>query len=187
MKRFFQTIFVLIALGCSSAAAEQFSIGFGLESFALADPNLRVPLRDGIPIYAISTNLFLDFDSDSSGPGVRLGIKAGSLVLVGIGLDLYYRMPVPDQQSNVYLGTGISGNIGFFNDWLSYSEVHGLLGVEIPLLERAAFFVEMMPGVIFSGEDSKFSWNVIDQLDPSHSLAGSFILKLALGVRIIFR
>jgi hypothetical protein len=191
MKRLFQTIFVLIALGCSSAAAGEFSVGLSLESFALANPSFRIPDTGGIGYFGIASDLNWDFESATSGPGIRAKIRLGIIVVAGVDLDAYYRFPVDSFGDNLYVGAGVGLRAGILNDVISFADAHVIVGFDGPfstLTDHSQYFVEFQFGQIVSGQESKFGQNTFSPGSGSvRSLSGAFIMNFGIGLREIFR
>jgi hypothetical protein len=191
MKRFFQTIFVVIALGCSNAAAEEFSVGLSLESFALTNPSLRIPDTGGIGYFGVASDLNWDFDSATSGPGIRAKIRIGIILVVGVDLDAYYRFSVDSFGDNLYVGAGVGLRGGIFNDFISFADAHVIVGFDGPfsaLTDNSQYFVEFQFGQIISGQESKFGQNTFSPGSGSvRSLSGAFIMNFGIGIRGILR
>jgi hypothetical protein len=179
MKRFFQTIFALIALGCSSAAAEEFTVAIGLHSFNVADPNIRSP--SSIAGFGMAIMPTFDFETRSSGPGVRAVIQFDPLLVIGTGVDAYYRIPLDAQGMNLYFGAGGTFTLGIL-PFVNFLEVHGLIGLDVPMDDRNSFFIEVNPGVIVSGSEFRF-----DSFSSSSNvpLDGVFAVNIVAGLRIV--
>jgi hypothetical protein len=179
MKRFFQTIFALIAMTCSSAAAEEFTVAIGFHSFNIADPNIRSP--SSIVGFGFAIMPTFDLETRSSGPGVRAAIQIDPLLALGIGVDGYYRIPIDAQGTNIYLGAGGIFTIGIF-PFINMLEVHGLIGINFPTDDLTSFFIEINPGVIVSGSEFRF-----DSFSSSSTvqLDGNFGVNVIVGVRIV--
>jgi hypothetical protein len=179
MKRLFQSIFTLMAITCSSAVAEEFTVAIGLHSFNVADPNIRSP--SSIAGFGMAIMPTFDFETRSSGPGIRAVIQFDALLVIGTGVDAYYRIPLDVQGTNIYLGAGANFTIGIL-PFVNFFELHGLIGIDFPLDEQNRFFIEIDPGVIVSGSEFRF-----DTFSSSSTVQfdGVFAVNIVAGLRIV--
>jgi hypothetical protein len=158
MKRILIVLIASIAfLGSSQSRASSFSFGISLQ--AVTD------FKSVFPLGAIQ----IGYDFGTASEGFSLEAYGFTIFLINeLGLQGFYRFPVSNDGTNLYVGAGASllfavaccvdasGGGGFFH-------AHGLFGWEAPINSDYTYFLEAAPG---------FRTN-----------NGDFFLRLSLGLR----
>jgi hypothetical protein len=157
MKRVLLILITSIALlGSSNSLAGSFSFGLSLQSFSSVS---FIPFPVG--------HIGYDFGSASEGFSLEATILP-LIILNHIGAQGFYRIPVLDNGSNLYVGAGASLTLfvlavvdgGFAS---GFGHIYGLFGWEGPISRDYTYFLEVAPGV-----------------NPTF---GSFLLRISLGLR----
>jgi hypothetical protein len=157
MKRVLLTLITSIALlGSSSGLAGSFSFGLSLQSFSAIS---FIPFPVG--------HIGYDFGSASEGFGLEATILP-LIIINHIGVQGFYRIPVLENGSNVYVGAGASLTLFVFavpdgGGAGGFSHVYGLVGWEAPINRDYTYFLEVAPGV--------------------NPFQGGFVLRFSLGLR----
>lgn len=157
MKRVLAVLIASLALlGSSQSLAGSFSFGLSLQSVSTIS---FIPFPVG--------HIGYDFGSASEGFSLEATILP-FLIINHIGVQGFYRVPVLDNGSNVYVGAAASLTLfvipgadappGF-----GFSHVYGLVGWEAPINRDYTYFLEVAPGV--------------------NPFQGGFVLRFSLGLR----
>ena len=157
MKRILLVLAVSLAtFGSGNSLAGSFSFGLSLQSVSTVS---FIPYPVG--------HIGYDFGSASEGFSLEATILP-FIIINHIGVQGFYRFPVLDNGSNVYVGAAASLTLfaipavdappGF-----GFSHVYGLIGWEAPINPDYTYFLEVAPGM--------------------NPFLGTFVLRISLGLR----
>jgi hypothetical protein len=168
MKRILIVLIASIALlGSSQSQASSFSFGISLQGIT--------DLKSVFPLGAFQ----IGYDFGTASQGISLEAYGFTLLFfTEIGVQGFYRIPVSNEGSNLYVGAGALNFVGFVpgvqastpdlgsgasSSLSSPLVAHGLIGWEAPINADYTYFIEAAPGV--------------------RTDSGNFFLRVSLGLR----
>jgi hypothetical protein len=168
MKRILIVLIVSIALlGSSQSQASSFSFGISLQGIT--------DLKSVFPLGAIQ----IGYDFGTALEGFSLEAYGFTLLFfTEVGVQGFYRVPVSNEGSNIYVGAGALLFVGFVpgvqastpdlgsgssSSLNSPLVAHGLIGWEAPINSDYTYFLEAAPGFRINN--------------------GDFFLRVGLGLR----
>jgi hypothetical protein len=166
---------IALLLGSSSASATSFYFGVRLDGSTVFEDTGKTTITTVIPMIGIQAGV--DFDSPSSGFGLRFA--ASTQVVSGgrVAMDGYFRFPIQPELS-FYVGAGTVFLVAS-NPFL-FVGVHALAGLEYQVSPTVALFAEITPGTAF-GAGTRSCFGPPLPGDGCYSLV-PFTLEAAMGL-----
>jgi hypothetical protein len=184
MKRLRAALLVL-TLVSSSASAASFYFGVRLDAPVVFEQVGQTTITNVVPMVGLHAGV--DFDSPSSGLGVRFALSSQIVSGVRGAIDWYYRFGLRDvSEFRPYLGLGSSlfgqPQVALLVD------VHGLAGIEYQVSPTTAIFAEVSPGAAFgfSGHSCSFGPPVSNTDAINCGSLIPFTLDAAVGLNFRF-
>jgi hypothetical protein len=169
---------IALILASSSASAASFYFGVRLDGSTVFENTGSTTITTVIPMVGIQAGI--DFDSPSSGFGLRWTISSQLNSGWRGAIDGYFRFPILPELSS-YVGAGgatlVAPNPFFFVG------VHALAGLEYQVSPSTAVFAEISPGTAFGAGTRSCLGPPTD--GPCYSLE-PFTLEAAIGLNFRF-
>ena len=140
--KFLRASLLAAFLTASSAATSSAYFGVRLDVPIVFEQDSRTTITTAIPMIGI--HLGVDFDSPSSGLGVRLSVSSQIVSGFRGAIDGYYRFPIESTALSPYLGLG--GTVMIDPRHAFYLNTHLLVGLEYRVSPGIGIFAEVSPG-----------------------------------------
>jgi hypothetical protein len=178
--KFLRASLLALLLGSSSASAASGYFGVRLDGSTVFENTGQTTITTVIPMIGIQAGI--DFDSPSSGFGLRFALST-QVVSGGRGaIDGYFRFPIRPELSS-YVGAGatvlVASNPFFFVG------VHALAGLEYQGSPSIALFAEISPGTAFGAGTASCLGPPLPGDGGCYSLE-PFTLEAAIGLNFRF-
>lgn len=176
-----------LLLGSSSASAASFYFGVRFDAPIIFEQIAQTTITTVIPMIGIHAGI--DFESPSSGLGLRLALSSQIVSGLRGAIDWYYRFPiVGSTEISPYFGLGATAMIDPTHAF--YLNTHLLVGLEYQLSPGVGIFAEVSPGAALGfGRSSCFGAPPPPNPDGTLPACGSFVpftLESAIGLNFRF-
>ena len=171
---------IALFLTTSSVSAASFYFGVRFDGSMVFEDTGQTTITTLIPMLGVQAGI--DFDSPSSGFGLRFALSTQ----VGMGgrgaIDGYFRFPIQPELS-FYVGAGatvlVASNPFFFVG------AHALAGLEYQFSPGIGLFAEISPGTAFGAGTASCLGPPLPTDQPCYSLV-PFTLESAIGLNFRF-
>jgi hypothetical protein len=169
-----------LLLASSSASAASGYFGVRLDGSTVFEDTGQTTITTVIPMIGIHAGV--DFDSPSSGFGLRFALSSQVVAGLRLAMDGYFRFPIlPELGSYVGAGAAILGAPNPF----FFVGVHALAGLEYQVSPSLALFVEISPGTAFGAGTASCLGPPLPGDGGCYSLV-PFTLESAIGLNFRF-
>jgi hypothetical protein len=174
-----------LLLGSSSASAASFYFGVRFDVPIIFEQVEQNTITTAIPMIGIHAGV--DFDTPSSGLGLRLAFSSQIVSGLRGAFDWYYRFPIKESPDiSPYLGVGATAMIDPIHAF--YLNTHLLAGLEYQVSPGIGVFAEVSPGAALGfGRFACFGPPPLP--DGTFPACGSFVpftLESAIGLNFRF-